>query len=764
MSGSNQGPLATRLKVPKGRKSTRKMIAETLKRIEIEPSLLPKDRRELDEIAKNHKVQLEQHGQANDQKAEAVKAAVAAIEVINQRINDALAVRGNAFEKYSKTFNGAEKDIFGALGDEAKQSGINAADVPILKEWTALAETAYRGISAAQDAQSADRIANEFEITSREIVGRAATSRGKIATDMQAAKKLAEDRLAFKTLMEEIAADLDELEVLTGDIDPKSPSRTDEKELSDRYGPNGTDSVTEGLKAAKTLQTSVKQQLSLAGQAGENALAPLKLRFEKNEALATKMREVKTRSLAEETGFDIDLPYMGLTHYWPLVDAKIVTIQRCFDEKMPASGAPFVEAQLDEFDTMLEEVRNFHKGDDAKLGEAINAVNDLVQRKQYYFFDTDLQKFLPNDAKVLNAQFNSIDKDCKEMKPLEILKHMEGLKAAAENAHLRVTKLKALCEVEAKAKLDEATKELDAIVKELAKLPETVRDGHKTFHGEYRQSRDELKAALSFGAEGPDEAKIRTLLARLTNQLAEIKPGNTFDPKAIGDSHTAGCKSEADEKQKKLDVKNKKKEVKLLYTEVEGLVEKSDPGDYAELQAIKRLLKEVDAAVDGLPPDRALERYEQVVTRLEKLKQAPAGMAVLARGMLPEDYKRFAAGLAAAELNLKAFGTVVAQDYAGDGRDALVNLINHSVDTLTKPAATIKKATDEFASNMGVEQMAGRLKARETGLAGVRQYQKLLDEDVVLSALAGSPVFDHAGIAGLLAALNSLELNLLRGI
>lgn len=764
MSGSNQGPLATRLKVPKGRRPMCKMIVDVINRIKSEQSLLPHDRLYLIELAMEKKTQLEQREQSPNDKKFAILAAQKTIEFIYKSIRDALDIRGDAFARYNKTFDGEEKNVFSALRKEAKQFGITPTDVPILREWTALADKARNEITAAQDAKSADRLANGFEITSREIAGRAGTSRDRIATDMQVAKKLADDRSAFKTLMGGIATDLDKLEVLTGDIDQGSLSRAQEKDLNTNYGANSQDSITEGLGFAASLRKSVDQQLSRAWEAGENVLAPLKLRFEKSKALAVKLKDIKVRSLAEETGFDIDLPYMGLTHYWPLVDIKIALIQRCFDDKMPASGAPFIETQIDEFDKMLEEVRNFHKGDDAKLGDAIKAVNNLVQRKQYYFFDTDLQKYLPNDAKILNVQFKSIDKDCKAMKPLEILKHMDDMKAAAENARLQVTRLKALCEVEATGKLTQATKELEGIVKALAKLPDNVRDGHKTFHGAYRQSRDELAAALKFGNEGPDEAKIRTLVARLTNQLADIKPGDELDLKAIGESHTAGCKTEAGDKQKKLDVKNRKKAVKLLYTEVARLVEDAQPGDNAELKAIKRLLQEVNDSLDGLPPDKALDRYEQVVTRLDKLKKAPSGMAVLARGMLPEDYKRFVTGLAAANHNLDAFMTAVAQDYTGDGKDALINLINHSVDTLTMPAATLKKATDDFARNMGVEQMPGRLKARETGLSGVRQYQKLLDEDVVLSALAGSNAFDHTGISGLLAALNSLELNLLRGI
>jgi hypothetical protein len=764
MSGSTQGPLATRLKVPKGRKAARKMVEDVINRIKTEQSLLPGDRLSLLDLATKQKTQLEQHGQTNKQKIAAIQAATTELEQIGGRINAALAIRGDAFATFNKARDEQEKNIFTALRKEAEQAGIRPDEVPILKEWSDLVSNAARGIGAAQDAQSANRIASEFEITSVQIAGRAGTSRGKIGSDMQAAKKLAEDKQAFKTLMQGIAKDLDKLEVLTGNIDQDSLTRAQEKDLNTRYGANGKDSITEGLELAKRLRTSVDQQLQRAAQAGENALGPLKVRFEKTQVIANKLKEVKTRSLGEESGFDIDLPYLGLTHYWPLVDDKVALIQRCFDENMPASGAPFIESQLDEFDKMLDEVRNFHKGDDAKLSEAIDGVTDLVQRKRYLFFDTDLQKYCPEDAKVLNVQFNSIDKDCKAMKPLEILKHLEDMKAAAETANKRAAALKKLCEVDAAGKLKEADKELEAIVKELAKLPEDVRDGHKTFHGDYRRSRDELSAALKFGAEGPDENKIRTLIARLATQLADIKPGGKLDPAAIGKSHTDGCKSEADEKQKKEAVKLKKKAVKLLYTEVEGIVDKSNPGDDAELKAIKRLLKEVDETADGLPPDKALERYEAVETRLNKLKANPAGMAVRARGELPNDYKGFTEGLAAAENDLRAFATVVSQDYNGDGKDALVNLINHSIDVLKLPAATIKKATDEFARNMAPEQMPGRLKARETGLSGVRQYKKLLEDDAVLASLAGASVFGNTGIGKLRGALNSLELNLLRGI
>jgi hypothetical protein len=65
---------------------------------------------------------------------------------------------------------------------------------------------------------------------------------------------------------------------------------------------------------------------------------------------------------------------------------------------------------------------------------------------------------------------------------------------------------------------------------------------------------------------------------------------------------------------------------------------------------------------------------------------------------------------------------------------------------------------------MAPEQMAGRLKAREIGLSGVRQYQKLLAADAVITKLADESVFDNSGIGRLRGALNSLELNLLRGI
>ncbi len=764
MSGSNQGPLATRLKVPKGRKDARKMVGDMINRIKTEPSLPDGDRLKLTERAMTKKAELEQRKQPNKQKTAAIGAAVTELEKIGEEINAAIALRGEAFAIFNKDRGEHEKNSFIALRKEVEKEGIRPEEVPVLKDWGELCSNTQRGIMAAQNAQAAVKVARDFQIPAARLSSNAGLRIGKVATDLQAAKKKAQDTAEFKTLMEGIAKDLDKLEVLTGNIDQGSLSRAQEEDLNKRYGPRGGDNIAEGVTLAKKLRKSVDDQLRQAGEAGENALAPLLVRFEKSQAACDRLKQVKTRSLAEETGFDIDLPYLGLTHYWPLVDDKITLIQRCFDEKMPASGAPFIEAQLDEFDKMLEEVKNFHKGDDAKLGEAIDAVNDLVQRKRYLFFDTDLQKYMPNEAKVLNAQFNSIDKDCKSMKPLEILKHLETMKAAAENANKRAAGLKKLCEVDAAGKLADAKKELEGIVKELAKLPEDVRDGHKTFHGDYRQSVDELSAALKFGAEGPDENKIRTLMARLATQLAELKPGGKLDSKAIGDSHTAGCKSEADEKQKKEEVEKKKKEVKLLYKEVEGLVDKADPGDDAELKAIERLLKEVNDSAKGMPPEKTLERYDQVETRLNKLKNEPRGMAVLVRGRLPDDYRRFDEALGKAEGDLKKLLSTVSQAYNGEGKDDLINLINQSINTIRLPAPTIEKATGEFVKNMAPEQLPGRLKARETGLSGVRQYQKLLDEDAVLSKLAEEFVFGNAGIGALRGALNSLELNLLRGI
>jgi hypothetical protein len=763
MSGSTQGPLATRLKFPKGRSEARKKVEAVIKRITEEQALPGNDRLALLNIATTHKGQLAQHGQTGKQKEAAIRAAITDLAQVEIKIQEAVALRGEALAKIEKAKAEQDKNIFTALRKEAQEAGIRPDDVPVLKTWADLCSNAYRDVWMAQDARTASTIASKFEMASVRLAGEAGTSRGKIASDMQAVKKKTEDREAFVTLMQGIATDLDKLEVLTGDIDPDTLMRAQQADLNKRYRTGGED-ITEGLGLAQRLRDSLDRALAKAGKSGEDTLAPLKVRYDKIKLAADKLKERKTRSLLEETGFDIDLPYLGLTHYWPLVDEKFELVERCFEEKMPATGAPFIESQLDELDKMLDEVRNFHSGDDEKLREAISAVDEMRKRKQYLFFDTDLQKYLPNDAKVLNAQFKGIDKDCKAMKPLEILKHLEDMQVAAETANKRAKALKKLCETDAAAKLSQADKELEAIVKELAKLPETVRDGHKTFHGDYRKTRDELSAALKFGAEGPDENKIRTLMARLDTQLLDIKPGGTLDPKAIGDSHAAGCKGEAEEKQKKNDVKAKKKQIKELYDAVETLVDKANPGDDAELKAIKRLLKEVNDSVEGLPPDKALERYEQVETRLNKLKAAPSGMAVLARGKLPEDYKRFTEGLSAAEADLQALVTVTGRDYDGDGKDDVVALIRHSITALNAPAAVIKKATDAFASNGAPEQMPGRLKAREVGLSGVRQYQKLLAADAVITKLAGESVFDNSGIGKLRGALNSLELNLLRGI
>jgi hypothetical protein len=759
MSGSNQGPLAKRLDLPKGRKKARKMVQDTLNLIAREESLTAKDRDRLKDLALAQMQILEMHGQSDNQKEKAVNGAYVVVQQIRRDMLAAKDIRDEAIEKVRKARDEANKNIFTALIKEAEQAGLAPSDVPIIKEWRELSSGAMAAIWRTDDKNEADQIANQFEIAAVHIAGRAGTSRGNISTQMAQAKKKSEDTKAFETLMEGIANDLDKLEVLTGDIDTGSDLRTQQTDLNKRYR-TGSNDITEGLERARQLRTTLDNALSEAEKAGEKALEPLKQRFEKQKASKEKLEQVKTRS-TDNTGLDIDLPYLGLSQYWPLVDEKIEMIERLFKDKIPASGASFVEAQLDEVDKMLTEVKNFHLGDDEKLQKAIDEVDDLIKRKKYMFFDTDLQKYLPNDSKVLNAQYESFDKDCAKMKPLEVLAHIESMKKAAETANSRAQMLKTLCETTGADKLKEADKELEAIVKQ---IPQGDRGNHKTFHGEYRIARDELAAALKFGGEGPDETKIRALMAKLDILLADIKPGGKYNATEIGKSHKAGLQTEEDEKQLKLSVKNKRKELSELYKTVEDLVKKAEPGDDAELQAIKRLMKEVNATADKLPPKQALERYEPIQDRLERLQRAPAGMAVLARGKLPEDHKRFVDGLAAAVKDLESLEQTVNDDYTGSGQQELVTLIRNSVSSLYGPEGTIKTAVDGFAANAKAEQLPGRLKARETGLSAIRQYNKLLADDAVITKLIKEKTFSNEGVGKLRGALASLELNLLRGI
>ncbi len=198
------------------------MVDDMIERIKSEPSLLSGDRNELFNLASTQKTQLSQHKQSNKQKTSAIEAATTEMEKIAVRINAVIAIRGQAFATFNKAREEQAKNIFAALRKEAEEAGIRSDDVPILEEWDTLMINAERAIRAAQDAQSAERNANAFEIDAMHLAGNAGTSRGKIASDLRSKKKEAEDKQAFRTLMAGIAKALDKLEVLTGDIDQDS--------------------------------------------------------------------------------------------------------------------------------------------------------------------------------------------------------------------------------------------------------------------------------------------------------------------------------------------------------------------------------------------------------------------------------------------------------------------------------------------------------------------------------------------------------------
>jgi DNA repair exonuclease SbcCD ATPase subunit len=334
---------------------------------------------------------------------------------------------------------------------------------------------------------------------------------------------------------------------------------------------------------------------------------------------------------------------------------------------------------------------------------------------------------------------------------------------AAEKAQEKANALKKLCEETAAAALKTAKGELEALNKAVKKLPKTDSEGHATFHGDYRKSVDELEAALKF-SDGPDEAKITKLVQLLPTQLAAIKPGGTLNEQDFLASHKKGLREEQAEGDAKENAKKKLAEIKKLYETTSKKLSNADPADVNELKSIKRSFDEVSDSFKGLPPEQALQRLGQIETRLRRLIAEPGGSAVRARGNLDKDAAALTNALKKLKDGLDTITQAIASGYDGENKDAAVKLVAQAKAALEAPDAKIQTSVRAFLANTGSEDLPARLKARELGASGVRDYRTLMAKNSVLAKLMADDPFTDGAMTSLRNALNGLELNILRGI
>ena len=190
----------------------------------------------------------------------------------------------------------------------------------------------------------------------------------------------------------------------------------------------------------------------------------------------------------------------------------------------------------------------------------------------------------------------------------------------------------------------------------------------------------------------------------------------------------------------------------------------ADPADVNELKSIKRSLDEASDSLKGIPPEQAVQRLGQIETRLKRLEAEPGGSAVRARGNLDKDAATLTNALKNVKSGLDTITQAITSGYDGENKDAAVKLVAQAKAALEAPDVKIQTSVREFLANTGSEDLPARLKARELGVSGVRDFRTLMTKNSVLAKLMADDPFTDGAMTSLTNALNGLELNILRGI
>ena len=760
---TKSGPLTEKLDLPRGAGGTRKRLKKLRADVTGAIAITATDRDLMLVTIGQHEQALSNKLSSSDKKI-AIESAVRAEMTIRRQLKEGGDIRGAALAKIDKKRKECHAAVFAGLIKKVEEAGLRWSALPVLQEYGDARALAGKQVWDAGTPQVANKAADDFVVAADECVRKAKAALTTVDQILETEKK----RVANTKRLFEVLADIrriaDEIELATGSPERMAVVSTErDKQYKAALSPSSDPAV--GLRAAEVLLGRAQEIAKTVDTETQQALKPLKQRLAKLKTDADNLKQAKvaiSREM-EEAGFPIPLGLQGLESYWGRVDAKFELADRTIDDKLPASGFDYLESLLGEIEAMLEEIRKFEPQDQDHLDEALSKLSDLTKRHKAKFFDTTLMKYNPKDANVLRMQYNNWQDDCAAMKPGEIITYVDDLVVAAEKAQEKANSLKKLCEETAAAALKTAKGELEALNKAVKKLPKTDSEGHATFHGDYRKSVDELEAALKF-SDGPDEAKITKLVQLLPTQLAAIKPGGTLNEHDFLASHKKGLREEQAEGDAKENAKKKLAQIKKLYETTSKKLSNADPADVNELKSIKRSLDEASDSLKGIPPEQAVQRLGQIETRLKRLEAEPGGSAVRARGNLDKDAATLTNALKNVKSGLDTITQAITSGYDGENKDAAVKLVAQAKAALEAPDVKIQTSVREFLANTGSEDLPARLKARELGVSGVRDFRTLMTKNSVLAKLMADDPFTDGAMTSLTNALNGLELNILRGI
>lgn len=758
------GPLTSKIGGPwTGRARARKSMEVLYNDLQTEISLTSGNRDELLKIVQQHQAELRKHGQNSSAKKGAIKASKNAEADIRKRIAATSGVRGKAIEVVLAARDKAEKEVFGDLAEQLREAGATPDDIQELAEFHDLTAEAMKSVWAATDKKVAERLAVDYAKQAIKLANNAKQELQTLLNKLEQVKSRQETLKSIGMSLAEANRLLDEVELSTGSANAVDGLRKTCSEIYSKYVRSGSEALTTGKQEAEELLSQVRDLSRNAEESTDQALRPLQERLTDLKTRSDRLAQdkVSVPKYLEDSGFEIELPFMGLVTYWPQVEAKFDLADRAIADKLPASGISYLEGLLDEIEKMLDAIESFDLSQADALVEAMTSLDGLTKRHKAKFFDTTLQTYCPKDANILRMQYKNIETDCKLMKPAEIVTHVDNLVKAAETAQENAKRLKDFCK--------KAAEELKDAKKEVSKLNAQVRislpdGGHKTFHGAYRRKVEELEAALAF-KNGPDENKIDAILKSLPILLEQLKPAGKIDPEELKRQQTQALTEEEEAEQEKESVKAKLKDLLRLYDKVAGRVETADPGDTNALDSIKRQLDEAKSTVKKMPPDQATIQLAPIESRLRKLDADPRGAAVRARGKLGEDEKDFNNSLDGVLNGLRDIVVKIDDAYDGDKGPDAAQLVEMAVTALQQPKQRIAQTVQVFVdkSDPGPGEQ-GRRKAREMALGAIRDYRKILTDNAALAKLMENDPFTNGKVEDFSNALNQLELNVLRGI
>jgi hypothetical protein len=743
------------LGLPVGVGKSRALIQELLVDLNDNVTLPDSERNALIGLARAQQVILAQRMPAS-QAIIANQGATTAAQQIRTKMQAGVDLRGAALKQYETVREQHNSQVFNPLAAALEKIGARRDTLDIVKAFDDLTASAFADIRSATTTDDANRLAAEYKVAADQMAVTARSGQAEITGKLEGIKTRAANEAKFQEKLAQIAEDLTVFEVTFGN--PDSQQRDTLKTLTANYAPKESDLVA-GLREADELAALIAQAIKQADTAATQKLLPLRQELARlKEREVTLQAEKSTSSL----GGLRKQAFKGLEATWKQIDAKIALVERSLKDSMPITGVPFVQGVIDEIKAMLTTAESFLPSDNDEMAKALEALEKLTKSSSFLFFDTDLKKYLPNDAQVLKVQFDSIDADSAKMTPKQTVAHVNALREAAEIANRRAAALKSLCET-ATAKLDEGKTIINAL-NDIVKNAPAQNAGVTKFAGPFKKTVADLQTALAFDGTGPDEGSIRSLMARFDDQAAEFLTGKQISISNVMRTHQAGAAEDALAKVEKDKVDAKKKAASELLKATEKALAAVNPSDQNELAVLKRQLGEANAASDKVPPESALQRYDALIVRIQRLQDEPGGAAVSARGNLSRARDRFISALSAATKNLSDLAGTIASDYEGPAKGDLTALVTRSLKQIDLPKKQILDGIQGFFDNAEPQMQPGRLKAREVGLTGVRMYRTVLASDPVLVKLAASSAFANDGLGPLAAALGDLELNLLRSI